>query len=157
MFDLVHGLIRELLVINSNNQRTNPWNFLNKILRIGGFEKHCFLSRPFWFFFFFSKKNVFVFSNENIPGFHMRYHFFQKNWPIIEPKKWADLFFFDQMSNMIAKKMGKNVRFWRVQKWQNYEVKRSESEIVLHFSLKEFQNSMTARWISQLTKNSTPN
>ena len=35
-----------------NNQRTNPWNFHKKILRIGYFE-----NRPFWIFFF--KKKIF--------------------------------------------------------------------------------------------------
>ena len=48
--------------INSTNPKTNPWNFHEKILRIGGrswkmrfFEAAIlnFLSRPFWFFFYF--------------------------------------------------------------------------------------------------------
>ena len=33
--------------------RTNLWQFGAKILRIGGFEKLSFLSRPFWIFYFF--------------------------------------------------------------------------------------------------------
>ena len=52
--------------INSTNPRTNPWNFHEKILRIGRVRKWGFfeaailnfLSRPFWFFFcFISVKN----------------------------------------------------------------------------------------------------
>ena len=52
--------------INSTNPRTNPWNFHEKILRIGGAGKRGFfeaailnfLSRPFWTFFcFISIKN----------------------------------------------------------------------------------------------------
>ena len=35
--------------INFTNLRINPWNFHKKILRIGDFEKRCFLSWPFWF------------------------------------------------------------------------------------------------------------
>ena len=37
--------------INSTNQRTNPWNFREKILRIGGAGKWAFFNQPFWFFF----------------------------------------------------------------------------------------------------------
>ena len=45
--------------INSANPRTNPWEFHEKILRIGGAEKWAFfeaailnfLGRPFWIFF----------------------------------------------------------------------------------------------------------
>ena len=49
--------------INSTNQRTNPWNFREIILRIGRAGK--------WDFFY-----LYFFSNENNLGFHMRYHFF---------------------------------------------------------------------------------
>ena len=34
--------------INTTNPRTNPWNFLEQILRIGGFEDLSYLCRPFW-------------------------------------------------------------------------------------------------------------
>ena len=52
--------------INSTNQRTNPWNFHEKILRIGGAGKWVFfesailnfLNRPFWILF--SKKFFFA-------------------------------------------------------------------------------------------------
>ena len=39
--------------INSTNPRTNPWNFHEKILRIGGAEKWGFFESPFRFFFGF--------------------------------------------------------------------------------------------------------
>ena len=72
------GWAKPMLVasINSTNQRTNPWNFREKILRIGGAGKWVFFSRPFWIFF--SKKYIYVyiFSNENNLGFHIWYHFF---------------------------------------------------------------------------------
>ena len=46
--------------IYSTNPRTNPWNFCEKILRIGREKKDSVpLSRPFWFFF---KKKKFVSS-----------------------------------------------------------------------------------------------
>ena len=57
---------RPFASINSTNPRTNPWNFHEKILRIGGAGKWGFfeaailnfLSRPFWIFFcFISVKN----------------------------------------------------------------------------------------------------
>ena len=37
--------------IYSTNPKTKPWNFHEKILRIGGVEKLSFLSRIFWFLF----------------------------------------------------------------------------------------------------------
>ena len=62
--------------INSTNPRTNPWNFIEKILRIGRawkwgiFEAAIlnFLSQPFWIFF--------ASSLWKIQPFYMRYHFF---------------------------------------------------------------------------------
>ena len=38
--------------------RTNPWNFREKILRIGGNEKLRFLSRTFWIYFCFIPMNI---------------------------------------------------------------------------------------------------
>ena len=63
--------------INSTNPRTNPWNFHEKILRIGGAGKWDFfeaailnfLSRPFWIFF-----ASYQWKTQPI---YMRYHFFQ--------------------------------------------------------------------------------
>ena len=49
--------------IYSTDPRTNLWNFREKILRIGGFEKLSFLSRPFWIFF--PKKNVLSHENQS--------------------------------------------------------------------------------------------
>ena len=47
--------------INSTNPRTNPWNFQEKILRIGGAGKWAFFSRPFWICFFpMTKTLVFI-------------------------------------------------------------------------------------------------
>ena len=51
--------------INSTNPRSNPWEFHEKILRIGGAGKWVFfeaailnfLSRPFWIFFCFISVN----------------------------------------------------------------------------------------------------
>ena len=43
--------------INSTNQRTNPWNFCEKILRIEGARKWAFFRRPFWTLFF-KKKTI---------------------------------------------------------------------------------------------------
>ena len=62
--------------INSTNPRTNPWNFHEKILRIGGAGKWGFfeaailnfLSRPFWFFF-----ASYQWKTQPI---YMMYHFF---------------------------------------------------------------------------------
>ena len=61
--------------INPTNPRTNPWNFHEKILRIGGAGKWGFfeaailnfLSRPFWFFF-----ASYQWKTQPI---YMRYHF----------------------------------------------------------------------------------
>ena len=51
--------------INSTNPRTNLWNFREKILRIGDFEKRCFFESAI-LNFFFRKKNFFLlFSHEN--------------------------------------------------------------------------------------------
>ena len=72
--------------INPTNPRTNPWNFHEKILRIGGAGKWgfypFFLSRPFWIFFFKKEKKKFLLHlNEKTNGFHMRYHLFlQYGW-----------------------------------------------------------------------------
>ena len=59
--------------INPTNQRTNPWNVCEQILRIGVAGKRAFFTRPFCLFFFQKKK-----SNVNNLGFHMSYHFFSK-------------------------------------------------------------------------------
>ena len=65
--------------INPTNPRTNPWNFGQKILRIGWAELEndillCFL---FWVIRFFKKFCFFLlFINEKTKGFHMRYHSF---------------------------------------------------------------------------------
>ena len=39
-----------LVSINPINPKTNPWNFHEKVLRIGSFEISVVLNRPFWFF-----------------------------------------------------------------------------------------------------------
>ena len=76
--------------INPTNPRTNPWNFHEKILRIGRPGKWGFYPF-FWvghFEFFFSRifffKIFFFFLlhlNEKTKGFHMRYHLFlQYGW-----------------------------------------------------------------------------
>ena len=44
--------------INPTNQRTNPWNFHEKILRIGGTAKWAFFSRPFRFFLLHSNEKM---------------------------------------------------------------------------------------------------
>ena len=44
--------------LNPTNPRTNPWNFLEKILKIGGPGKWGFLSRPFYLFFFKKKRKI---------------------------------------------------------------------------------------------------
>ena len=44
--------------INPTNPRTNLWNFREKILRIGDFEKRCFFESAI-LNFFFRKKNFF--------------------------------------------------------------------------------------------------
>jgi len=73
--------------INSTNPRTNPWNFHEKILRIGGAGKWGFfeaailnfLSRPFWIFFcFISVKN---------PALLYEVSFFSALWMVF-PESW---------------------------------------------------------------------
>ena len=73
--------------INSTNPRTNPWNFHEKILRIGGAGKWGFfeaailnfLSRPFWIFFcFISVKN---------PAHLYEVSFFSALWMVF-PESW---------------------------------------------------------------------
>ena len=73
--------------INPTNPRTNPWNFHEKILRIGGAGKWVFfeaailnfLSRPFWIFFcFISVKN---------PALLYEVSFFSALW-IVFPESW---------------------------------------------------------------------
>ena len=73
--------------INPTNPRTNPWNFHEKILRIGGAGKRGFfeaailnfLSRPFWFFFcFISVKN---------PALLYEVSFFSALWMVF-PESW---------------------------------------------------------------------
>ena len=73
--------------INPTNPRTNPWNFHEKILRIGGAGKWGFfeaailnfLSRPFWIFFcFISVKN---------PALLYEVSFFSALW-IVFPESW---------------------------------------------------------------------
>ena len=74
-------------LINPTNPRTNPWNFHEKILRIGGAGKWGFfeaailnfLSRPFWFFFcFISVKN---------PAYLYEVSFFSALWMVF-PESW---------------------------------------------------------------------
>ena len=73
--------------INPTNPRTNPWNFHEKILRIGGAGKWGFfeaailnfLSRPFWIFFcFISVKN---------PALLYEVSFFSALWMVF-PESW---------------------------------------------------------------------
>ena len=73
--------------IISTNPRTNPWEFHEKILRIGGAGKRCFfeaailnfLSRPFWIFFcFISVKN---------PALLYEVTFFSALWMVF-PESW---------------------------------------------------------------------
>ena len=73
--------------INSTNPRTNPWNFHEKILRIGGagkwefFEAAIlnFLSRPFWIFFcFISVKNPALLYE--VPFFSALWMVFPESW-----------------------------------------------------------------------------
>ena len=73
--------------INPTNPRTNPWNFHEKILRIGGAGKWDFfeaailnfLSRPFWIFFcFISVKN---------PALLYEVSFFSALWMVF-PESW---------------------------------------------------------------------
>ena len=73
--------------INSTNPRNNPWNFHEKILRIGGAGKWDFfeaailnfLSRPFWIFFcFISVKN---------PALLYEVSFFSALWMVF-PESW---------------------------------------------------------------------
>ena len=47
--------------INSTNPRTNLWNFCEKFLRIGDFEKHCFFESAILNFIFQKKKKKFAF------------------------------------------------------------------------------------------------
>ena len=47
--------------INPTNPRTNLWNFREKILRIGDFEKRCFFESAILNFFFRKKKFFFAF------------------------------------------------------------------------------------------------
>ena len=47
--------------INPTNPRTNLWNFPEKFLRIGDFEKHCFFESAILKFFFRKKKFFFAF------------------------------------------------------------------------------------------------
>ena len=53
--------------IYPTNPITNPWNFHEKILRIGGAQKMRFLpfylSRPFWIFFYKGKKIYIYFAS----------------------------------------------------------------------------------------------
>ena len=51
---IVNRLSHTMPVLSSNpiNQRTNPWNFREKILRMGGAGKWVFFSRPFLICFF---------------------------------------------------------------------------------------------------------
>ena len=80
--------------IYSIHPRTNPWNFHEKILRIGGAGKWHFFG--FWLLGF-SKKNVLFFPNENQLGFHMRYHLHisavwmvsSESWKILHPNYYA--------------------------------------------------------------------
>ena len=51
--------------INPTNPRTNLWNFREKFLRIGDFEKRCFFESAILNFFFRKKKNFLLFSHEN--------------------------------------------------------------------------------------------
>ena len=76
-----------LASINSTNPRTNPWNFHEKILRIGGagkwefFEAAIlnFLSRPFWIFFcFISVKNPALLYE--VPFFSALWMVFPESW-----------------------------------------------------------------------------
>ena len=70
--------------INPTSQRTNQWNFREKILRIGGAGKWSFfLSRPSYifsfsisFFLFFFFLFFLLHFKENKQPIHMRYHFF---------------------------------------------------------------------------------
>ena len=43
--------INALCINLTTHSRTNPWNFCETILRIGGFKNLSFLSRPFLIFF----------------------------------------------------------------------------------------------------------
>ena len=58
---------------NPTNPRTNLWNFHEKILRIGDFEKWPFLKNGHFGFFFQKKKNFFCFILMKIsPNLHGR-------------------------------------------------------------------------------------
>ena len=59
--------------INPTNPRTNPWNFHEKILRIGGAGKWGFFESAILNFL---KKNYASYLNENNQPVHMRYHLF---------------------------------------------------------------------------------
>ena len=60
--------------INPTNPRNNPWNFHEKILRIGGVENISFFESAI--LNFFSKKKEIALCQENRQPVHMRYHFF---------------------------------------------------------------------------------
>ena len=62
--------------------RTNPWNFCEKILRIGGVEQlFLFFFESTILIFFFQKKSFCFTPHENQLGFHMSYCLFlQHKW-----------------------------------------------------------------------------
>ena len=70
-----------LALIYSSFPRTNPWNFHEIILRIGGAGKcHFILIFCFWLLVFSN-----FFPNENHHGFHMRQRFFlHYEWFLLE-------------------------------------------------------------------------
>ena len=97
--------------INSTNPRTSPWEFHEKILRIGGAGKWGFfeaailnfLSRPFWIFFcFISVKNPALLYE--VSFFSALWMVFPESWKRSCPNFYANDCKLQRISNVTIKK-----------------------------------------------------
>ena len=74
--------------INSTNPRTNPWNFHEKILRIGGAGKWGFFESAILKFFFQKKKKNFASSQWKLVQIYRIARIFRKfdDYPCFQPQ-----------------------------------------------------------------------